>query len=65
MKASDYAVEFENSSDRLWGAALTYTGGPVHAVLIADSVMYSDEKADYDDNLTVSAAFTTTSGRGR
>lgn len=58
VKASDYAVEFENSSDRLWGAALTYTGGPVHAVLIADSVMYSDEKADYDDNLTVSAAFT-------
>lgn len=53
VKASDYAVEFENSSDRLWGAALTYTGGPVHAVLIADSVMYSDEKADYDDNLTV------------
>lgn len=58
VKASDYAVEFENSSDRLWGAALTYTGGPVHAVLIADSVVYSDEKADYDDNLTVSAAFT-------
>lgn len=58
VKASDYSVEFENSSDRLWGAAVTYTGGPVHAVLLVDSVMYSDEKADYDDNLTVSAAFT-------
>lgn len=57
LTAADGSEEFESTSDRMWGAALVYSSGPVHATFIADSVMYANTVADYDDNLTLTGSF--------
>ena len=57
---ADDQVEGKASSDRQWGVAATYTGGPLHVVFILDSVMYgnstNDQFDDFDDSLAGSLA---------